>query len=563
MENKFTPFDPERYIGTITVVTPNSVKANFPHGAPSQDDRKSIRGSVGDFIFIECDQYAIFGRITEISLPDRERLSVEPQIGKNLMAHPIGNIQLLATMDVMTHSVIRGLPSYPRIGDRIYIAHASLITKMAQASDKSNSLTMPLGTITVSKEADVSISPESLFGRHCGILGATGGGKSWTLARLLESIHDANGKAILFDATGEFADLPFIDTHLSMGSATHSHEKAVGFSYRNFTEEDLFAFFTPSGQSQGPKLREAIKSLKLVEALKGTTPPDGLKISEGVLFKKDCPRKPFLEAIKKFEKTVYSEFCNFEINDLSDQVGCECIYSSNDKNPGSWGNINLAEVGYCSSLRMRIEQRTNAPELSSVFVNNLPSLTEEISSFLNSKSRILRISMKNLSFQYNTREVIVNAIGRYLLKEARNGKFMSLPLVCLLDEAHQFLDIQIGDDNTPICLDAFGLIAKECRKYGLTVVLATQRPRDIPEDILSQLGTLIVHRLTNDKDRSVVERACGEIDRSAADFLPMLGQGEALIVGTDFPMPVPLKIKMPSVGPNSLGPQYQKFWKRI
>lgn len=75
------------------------------------------------------------------------------------------------------------------------------------------------------------------------------------------------------------------------------------------------------------------------------------------------------------------------------------------------------------------------------------------------------------------------------------------------------------------------------RKYGLNICLATQRPRDISEGVLSQMGTLIVQRLTNEQDRQVVERACGEIDRAASAFLPNLCPGEAAIIGVDFPIP--------------------------
>ena len=59
-------------------------------------------------------------------------------------------------------------------------------------------------------------------------------------------------------------------------------------------------------------------------------------------------------------------------------------------------------------------------------------------------------------------------------------------------------------------------------------MLATQRPRDVPADVLSQLGTLIVHRLTNDDDRLAVERACGDLDQNAALFIPTLAPGEAI-----------------------------------
>jgi DNA helicase HerA-like ATPase len=110
-------------------------------------------------------------------------------------------------------------------------------------------------------------------------------------------------------------------------------------------------------------------------------------------------------------------------------------------------------------------------------------------------------------------------------------------------------------------IDAFELIAKEGRKYGLNICLATQRPRDITEGVLSQMGTLIVHRLTNDKDREVVGRACGEIDRAASAFLPNLKPGEAAIIGTDFPIPLTIQIIPPLVRPLSDGPDYQKHWK--
>lgn len=98
-----------------------------------------------------------------------------------------------------------------------------------------------------------------------------------------------------------------------------------------------------------------------------------------------------------------------------------------------------------------------------------------------------------------------------------------MPLVVLLDEAHQFLDKSVGDEFSRTDLDALGLIAKEGRKYSLTCVLATQRPRDIPEDVLSQMGMFIVYRLINERDRNVVEKACGDLDSSAAKFLPTLG----------------------------------------
>jgi len=74
------------------------------------------------------------------------------------------------------------------------------------------------------------------------------------------------------------------------------------------------------------------------------------------------------------------------------------------------------------------------------------------------------------------------------------------------------------------------------------------------------MGTLIVHRLTNDLDRNVVEKACGEIDKSAALFIPNLQPGEAVIIGNDFPIPLTVQISQPSIPPFSSSANYDKSW---
>lgn len=98
------------------------------------------------------------------------------------------------------------------------------------------------------------------------------------------------------------------------------------------------------------------------------------------------------------------------------------------------------------------------------------------------------------------------------------------------------------------------MIAKECRKYGLFLCLSTQIPRDIPTGTLSQMGTFIVHRLINEQDKKAIENACSSANRNALSFLPILGEGEALIIGVDFPMPLTLKINQPNNPPKSNTP---------
>lgn len=306
--------------------------------------------------------------------------------------------------------------------------------------------------------------------------------------------------------------------------------------------------------------REAIKSLKLAQ-LKPSLAP------HGYIVKAQQRKQPFDDAYREHVAAVESPDAHFAIEHLARQVGEECVWltggTGKAPDPSIWGQQS-SEAAYCVPLQMRIENIIQSRDLACVFSPSGDlTLPDAITSFLaNRACRVLRVSMEHVPFANNARPIVANAIGRCLLGMASDGLFRKNPVVVFLDEAHQFLNKSLGDEAYRVSLDAFGLIAKEGRKFSLNICIATQRPRDIPEDVLSQIGTLIVHRLTNEQDRRVVESASGEIDRSASAFLPTLGPGEALVVGVDFPVPLTMQIEPPRHEPQSKGADYQKYWSR-
>jgi uncharacterized protein len=557
------PFDANRYIGTISEVSPRSVKVNLPNAAAP--DGQSLYGhrlgggEVGEFVFIECGGTAVFGRVIAIRLPEKERLAVERELGRAAETHPIGTIQLLTTIDIGASEVLGGISTFPRLGSRVYSAHPQLIRWIAEFSRKRDpdhpSVRVTLATLQSDQNTVVGITPERLFGRHCAILGATGGGKSWTVARLLEQAATPNAKIILLDATGEFHTLRSNVRHVYMGhgSAQPSGSSENVLPYSSLTESDLFSLFKPSGQSQAPKLRAAMKSLKAQKAAG----------RNGPLRKANQARGPIAAVFREHARAIELPRAEFELHDLVRQIQEECVYHSDRQGSDHFGDYNESERSYCTTLVTRIEDMIAAPELACIFrPEGRASVLDTIDQFLKDPtSRVLRISLRHLPFAYNAREIVANAIGRHLLAAARHDQFRDRPVVVCLDEAHQFLDKTLGDESSRYALDAFELIAKEGRKYCLTICIATQRPRDIPEGVLSQMGTLIVHRLINDRDREVVERASGDIDRSAAEFLPTLAAGEAVVIGVDFPIPLTIQVLPPASKPDSRGPDFQTHWR--
>ena len=556
-----SPVDPDQYVGTVTLVSASQIQANLPLASAHPERRALSKGAVGDFVFIDCERTKLLGRITEVKIPDGERLSVEPHLGEVTTPNPIGKIQLLATIIDDDAKLTRGVNHYPKIGDGVYLAGAQILAQLiGKSATKSGETNLPIGSIEAGNQSvQVELPPEKLFGRHCGIFGATGGGKSWTIASLIEKIKDKHGKAIIFDPTGEFCGIDGIDTIFAFEAGV-PNARHVHFPYTEITEDDLFSLFRPSGQSQGPKLRDAVKSLKLVEAL-GNNIPHGLNVVNGVIEKANNSRSIYFDAIRDNAQAIHSAKCNFDVSHLSEQIKNECVWGTTNANAALFGGPDNNAASYCESLASRIGTLTNSRELECLFRTQGDSLVDELTSFLADDERdIALISFKEVRFDHNTREILLNIIGRYLLGIARDGSFRESPLVVFLDEAHQFLGRTVGDDYGSVQLDSFGLIAKEGRKYGLTCVLATQRPRDIPQDVLSQLGTMIVHRLTNEQDRNTVEHACGDLDRAATQFIPMLAPGEAIIIGPDLPTPLPLRMLKPKSPPDSKGPPFQSYW---
>lgn len=544
-------------------ITLNLTKAGLKSASYYSGGRYG-RGEVGEVVLIEGQTGLTLGKILDIRLPESERQSLEDNVyGEGIDA--IGYMQVLGSVCLNSLAVTAGISTYPRIGDLIYSAPAEFVARLPELSDsKVNSPQakfIELGSIESGISSDVSISPEKLFGRHCAILGSTGGGKSWTTSRLMqECAKFRSSKIIVIDATGEYRSLPDSYTiHKHLGEPLNKHTNSSSFIIppTDFVESDFLTLFEPSGKVQGPKLREAIKSLRLINL----APEIG---ERGILMKVKRSKDTYRAAMSRVDPVTRKPLSAlidipsqpFDVSKLIPQIVQECCYSENDR----WGNP-TPDLNYCSSLFTRIQSVLNSTSFDVVFSNKkIDSLGKVFEDFLTSDKKVLRLCLSATSYEFNAREMLANVIGRKLLTFARNEEFLKKPLLTVLDEAHNFLGKRIGIEEYSIKLDAFELIAKEGRKYGLTICLTTQRPRDITEGVISQMGTLLVHRLTNSNDRELVERACGEVDKSMIEFLPNLKQGELAIVGVDFPIPLTINVHKPVYPPLSDSPSFQKYW---
>ena len=565
------PFSHNYFLGYVNEVTPQYIKIHFPSSILLNkfhfEGISYTGGGVGNFVVIEGDEYGFLAQLTEVKLSDSEKKELTEKAieHKDSDFHPIGKAELLLSFSVYEPQKIeKTVSKYPSIGAKVYSCSDDQIAKyVKQFGYKGNDDNMyaSLGRLT-SNNVECKVALNSLFGRHCAVVGTTGGGKSWTISKLIEEItKETDNKVILIDATGEYKGLSNSQS-LILGKDSY-------FPYQKLSIPDLFYLLRPTGQSQRPILLEAIRSLKIQK----------IENKKGVYIKSGTDKKNYIDTYNNHTKEIENNLCDFDINFLVQQIKEECVYQGANygKDISKWGDYNQQTYDYQTSLINRItdllntnifnqvlgfkeEKKSTNTENTEEEIDEKKSIIEKIDDFLEKGcDSVLRINFEEIPSSFSVKEIISNALATYLLNKARDKSFKENPIILILDEAHQFLNKSIKDEFFEMhSLDAFDLIAKECRKHGLFLCLATQMPRDIPIGTLSQMGTFIVHRLINEQDKKAIENAVSSASRNSLSFLPILGEGEALLVGVDFPMPLLLKIDEPSVKPNSKTPTFGK-----
>lgn len=560
-------FDQRLVLGVIVEVSPSSLtlslkRAGIHDGVHLQGARHGL-GEVGEYVVILSEHVYILARLVKIETRQSDFKQLgnatvsNRSVAAQATAHPLG------TIDPETLVTLPGIQAYPRIGDPVFSAPALFlanIPRLVNPTSSEHDVTLTLGSL-VDTNLKIAISPEDLLSRHCAILGTTGSGKSWTVARISEETLHYSSKTVLIDSTGEYAecfqDNPHIERIQVGGTALAKDFSPVHFPPSSFSESEFFALFSPSIQTQAPVLMGAIRSLRILKAAPSADDGTGHvdKVNHYQNYKSALESGPG----QKAANDIYGDF---DLSKLLEQLPLECIKSSSGKDTAKPFIEDKQLKGWCESLTLRVRSVLAGHLLP--FEPSFPGsrpFADVFNDFMkNQKSKLLLIDISNVDAVTAARPIIVNAIGTFLMTSARRQVFKAQPLVCILDEAHNFIGKSIDSDQGSVRLSSFESIAREGRKYNLCLCLATQRPRDLSESILSQIGTLVTHRLTNDYDRVLVEKASGDVNTSVTQFLPDLKTGEALVFGTLIPIPLDIQVQPPKDHPASNSADFQTTW---
>jgi hypothetical protein len=395
---------------------------------------------------------------------------------------------------------------------------------------------MTIGRYAIDASHGAAIDGNRFFQRHAAILGSTGSGKSWTVASILERANALpSSNIIVFDLHGEYASLDFA-RHLKIpgpDEAGIDNSKLLYLPFWLMDAVELQSTFVNltefTAHNQVSKLNE------LITESKRTAADTDITLNSPVPF--DIAY--VLESLKALDGETID---------------------------GARGKKNGPYNGQFSRLIPRMEAKITDPRYGFMFrapEQNHPhgpmtALAEQIIG--DSKGQI-----KIIDFSEVPKEVlpiIVGLVARTVYQiQFWTRKEERAPICFVCDEAHLYLPRREG--LNPVeerAIETFERIAKEGRKYGVSLLVVSQRPSDVSQTILSQCNNIITLRLTNQTDQQTVKTYLPDSLKIIVDALPTLDVGECFVVGDAVLLPSRIKLAAPGTKPLSATVEFWDEW---
>lgn len=451
----------------------------------------------------------------------------------------------------------RTLESVPEIDAPCFSLEGEKLTEFMTAiasppSDDTDAL--KIGKYTLDEDADAWLDGNRFFQRHAVIVGGTGSGKSWTVAKLLEQVAELPmANAILFDIHGEYKPLNGDGiAHLriagpgDIGSGEGLEQGVVYLPYWLLTYEEILALLVDRSDQNAPN--QAMVFSKIVREHKAVTveAQDDERLKENFTIDSPIPYD-ISEVIKKFH-----------------DLDVEMVDGSGSKQ--KQGPFH----GRLTRFIQRLEAKREDRRLGFLFegdaeTNAYDWLGKLCGALMHGSAVRGGGGVKIVDFSEVPSDVlplIVGLVARLLFSVQQwTAQENRHPVAVFCDEAHLYIPNRgAGDSIVDSAVHNFERVSKEGRKYGIALVVISQRPSEVSRTVLSQCGNFIAMRLSNRDDRSVVQGLLPDSLGGIAESLPILDIGEALIVGDASLLPSRVRVDPPRSEPLSATVDFWDQW---
>lgn len=493
-------------------------------------------GQPGSFIKISIPNGELLSMITEIQMRETSISSAEVKEAEHYGHYPLGAPKrMISTIPIGTinHSgkFEQGTNILPTVNSDVFAVLPETIDKIYQEYAEGN---FSIGKLSLIPDQQVNINIDSFLTRHAAILGQTGSGKSWTIASFLQKLSEfPKSTVILFDLHGEYKNT-FGD------DAEYIDAKELELPYWLMNCEELLGLMVDRSESAAPNQITKFKEL-LQRA------------------KEDVEENKHLELTKiTIDTPVYFNF---------EDIINEFRRLDTERVPGARGEKNGPLNGEFSRLLMRIDSRLNDKRYDLIFhptkYNTSASmeglfrkiLGEELGNY----KKIVILDLSSIPFEVRTS--IISLVMRCIFEFAYWYKRINdttYPIAVVCDEAHIYLNDK--DSNSEAARLSAERISKEGRKYGICIIIISQRPREVSATLLSQCNTFMCLRITNPDDQSYVKNLLPDSTRGISSMFSTLRRGECILLGDSVMMPTRIIMDKPSPSPHSEDTSFYNEW---
>lgn len=394
----------------------------------------------------------------------------------------------------------------------------------------------------------VPVDGDKFFNKHIAIVGSTGSGKSHTVAKIIQNAikgkqyeYDGlnNSHVVIFDIHSEykaaFPNANFIDI---------SNLKLPYWLLNSDELQELFIDTEANDHNQRNVFKEAVVKSKK-EHFDG---PEELK------------EKIHFDSPVWFEIQEVLEFARFK---------------DTERVPGQKGEKNGPLFGHLTNFVSRLENKLDDRRMDFLLGEDAKNMTFEdvLKSLIGYGEERTNVTILDLSgVPFEVLSITVSLISRLLFEYGYYYKRLKLteegpekgindvPLLLVYEEAHKYVP---NDDAARYraSRESIERIAKEGRKYGVTLLLASQRPSEISETIFSQCNNFLALRLTNPADQNYVKKLLPDTMGNLVERMPALRAGECLLIGDSVVLPSIVQIDLCDPAPASIDIPYWQLWQ--
>ncbi len=516
-------------VGKLTEVRENELNAmltvDYSNGFPllTVDGEELQVGQVGSYMRIVQGDIAVIGMVS--------RAEDEPFSSRAVIKMiPVGELDASGRF-------ARGISRYPAPGAEVHLMASSDIGVMFE---KYRAMGFDLGHLPANPSMRVCLDPAVMFGRHVAILGQSGAGKSWGVANVIQSAVAVMPKAhiIILDLHGEYV---WTDQNgVKQASFKEDQVQAIDardleIPYWLLTYSELTDLLIDRSDTNATVqlafLREVVQTLR--KSANKEMDPSTISIDSPLYF-------PLPELFHQFKRA--------------------------NEQTSDFGKVKGPLFGQFDDFLIRLQSRLNDVRYNFLFKpkrrkssDTLPDLLREFMGLAEPKRQITVIDFSSVPF--DVRPTVSAQIGRLAFEfNYWNPHSRQFPILLVCEEAHAYIPREGGTqyEGTRRSMER---IAKEGRKYGVGLMVVSQRPHELSETVLAQCSSFICFRISNPDDQAYIRELVPDSEGELIDILASLGRGEAVALGESSPVLTRFQMRAPDPTPNSDDIDFYTQWR--